>query len=95
MIPYRYVAVGWRHNHSDEPICLYSELDAAGWEKRKVEQFKEGRYQYADATTNVGSTRLGDAPVPSIAEIAKDPQFTPKEITKAAFEAVWAEAKRP
>ncbi len=30
-----YLRVGWKHQHPDEPVILYSELDAERWEVRK------------------------------------------------------------
>lgn len=94
MSTFRYLAVDWRHNHADEPIRLFSEIDSAGWEKRKVEEFRDGRRCYADAVARTGNTRLGEAAIPSIAEIAKDPQFTPREISKEEFDRMWFQAKR-
>jgi len=89
----RYIAVDWKHDHADEPVRLFSELDSAGWEKRKVEEFSGGRKFRADVTTRSGATRLGKEVIPSIDEIAKDPQFSPREIAKEEFERVWFEAK--
>jgi hypothetical protein len=92
MSSFRYIAVVWKHDHADEPVRLFSELDSAGWEKRKVEEFSGGRKVRADATTRSGVTRLGKEVVPSVDEIAKDPQFSPREIAKVEFERVWLEA---
>ena len=84
-----YIMVRWLHNLKDEPVMLYSELDSAGREVRKVEVFRDGSCGYADAGEQRGSTRLGIVPVPDIAEIAKNPEFEPKLITKDEFEQVW------
>jgi hypothetical protein len=92
MTSLRYLAVDWRHDHADEPVRLFSEVDLEGWEKRKVEEFRSGRKVRADTTTRSGSTRLGEDVIPSIDEIAKDPQFSPREIAKDEFERVWLEA---
>jgi hypothetical protein len=32
-----YIKVFWKHQHRDEPVELYSELDDGRWEVRKVE----------------------------------------------------------
>ena len=93
MSSFRYIAVDWRHTFPNEPVRLFSELDAAGWEIRKVERFGDGRSCYADDATHSGSTRLGKEPLPDVSEIAKDPQFSPVEITKEEFEQVWHEAR--
>ena len=93
MKSFRYIAVDWQHDHADEPVRLFSEVDSSGWEKRKVEEFRDGRKLHADATTRSGDTRLGEKAIPSILEISKDPQFLPREISKEEFERVWIEAK--
>ena len=86
----KYVRVGWRHQHPDEPVILYSELDDNRIEVRKVEVFRDGRCGYASAERASGGTKLGIVAVPELSEIAADPQFEPVEITRDEFEAVWA-----
>ena len=88
-----YIKVTWTHSRADEPFLLYSELDEGRWEVRKVEVFADGHSGYASSTESVGSSRLGDVPVPPMAEIAADSQFKPVEITKQEFEEVWARRK--
>jgi hypothetical protein len=85
-----YIKVNWIHSHADEPVLLYSELDGDRWEKRKVEVFADGHCGFASPTESCGSTRLGEEPIPPLAEIASDSQFKPVEITKQEFEEVWA-----
>ena len=91
----RYFRVYWSHEHPDEPIELYSELDEAGWETRKVEVFRNGTIGFASNSEASGSTVLGEAPVPSLEEIASDPQFRPTQITKEEFERLWARRRSP
>ena len=93
MTSFRYIAVDWMHDYADEPVRLYSEVDAADWEKRKVEEFRGGQKSRADASTRGGGTRLGEAVIPSVAEIATDPQFLPRDISRDEFERIWLEAK--
>jgi hypothetical protein len=88
-----YICVKWKHSCPDDPVWLYSEIDIDGWETRKVEIFADGRYGYASATESSGGTRLGEAPIPLLTEIAHDPQFEPAEITKDKFEEVWERRK--
>jgi hypothetical protein len=88
-----YICVKWIHSSPDEPVWLYSEIDADRWEKRKVEIFADGTYGYASAAESGGETRLGQVPVPPLTEIANDPQFEPSEITKEKFEEVWQRRK--
>jgi hypothetical protein len=85
-----YIKVKWIHPHSNEPVWLYSELDDSRWETRKVEVYADGHYGFASSIESSGSTRLGDAPIPVLAEIASNPEFEPLEITKEEFEEVWA-----
>lgn len=86
----KYIKVTWIHSHPNEPVFLYSELDESRFEQRKVEIFADGRWGYASSSESLGTTRLGEAPVPSLAEIAADPQFSSEEISKEEFEAVLA-----
>ncbi len=86
----KYVRVGWKHQHPDEPVILYSELDEARCERRKVEVFRNGPCGYASAEGSSGQTRLGKVRLPELCEIGMDQQFEPAEITQEEFEAVWA-----
>ena len=88
-----YVKVKWLHEVEDTPILLYSELDHNRYEVRKVEAYSDGRLDYADQESNSGHTKLGIEPIPSIDDIAKDPQFIPENITKKDFDEVWTLAR--
>src|SRR5262245_38184841 len=90
-----YIKVEWIHAFVDEPVLLYSEVDAHGWEIRKVEVFADGRVGYASATERAQSTmtELSLEPLPPLDEIASDPQFRPIAITKKEFEEVWFQRK--
>jgi hypothetical protein len=76
-------------------VLLYSELDDDRWEIRKVEIFADGTCGWAGSNEANGPTRLGEAPVPSVAKIAADPEFDPVEIERGEFEEVWARRRRP
>ena len=82
----------WEHDLQDEPVALYSECDDAGWEVRKVEVFRDGRFGHASRLEARGGSLLGELPSPSVAEIAAHREFRPSEITQADFEKVWAAA---
>ena len=84
-----YFVCRWLHDHPDEPVDLYSELDADRYELRKVYVFKDGRGEIAGPGIETGSTFLSPEPCPPIEEIAADPQFAPRLISEAEFEAVW------
>jgi hypothetical protein len=87
-----YIRVNWVHSFPDEPRVLYSEIDDERWETRKVEEFREGRLGFAAAEMSAEGTKLGEEPIPALAEIGSDPQFQPVEITRAEFEAIWQKA---
>jgi hypothetical protein len=91
----RYQRVHWRHEFDDEPVVLYSEISDDGVETRKVEQYRDGRMDYADADHSTGSTLLSEKAMPELVEIASQPEFTPAAITPEEFEAVWGQATRP
>jgi hypothetical protein len=85
----KYIKVKWIHNYENEPIWLYSELDDNSWETRKVEIFPDGTAGFASQNECVGTTRLAITPLPSLMEIALDPQFYPVIISHQDFEDVW------
>ena len=89
MANYSYIRVRWQHEHPDEPVDLWSELNAERFETRKLEIFRDGRIGYASADEECGGTHLGESAVPSINEIGSDIQFQPEEVSKAAFEELW------
>ena len=88
----RYQRVRWHHDFDDEPVILYSEVTDEGIETRKVDEYRDGRLEYADATRSIGTTFLSEKVMPSIQEIAKQAEFQPGEITKEEFEEVWRKA---
>lgn len=92
MTEYSYIHVRWLHSYPDDPIDLWSELDAEREEVRKVEIWFGGRVDYASDAEGVGGTRLGELPVPPLNEINLDPQCQAKAIAKADFERCWIEA---
>lgn len=87
----RYLRVQWHHDLDDEPLLILSEIDA-GMEVRKVEVFRDGHSDFADETTETGSTRLSEKLMPSLDEIASQDEFTPDEIEADAFEIAWRQA---
>jgi len=79
----------WIHDHPDEPVDLYSELDADRYELRKVYVFKDGHGEAAGRGIEMGTTWLSPEPCPPLAEIAAQAGFEPRETTREEFEAVW------
>ncbi len=91
--PLRYVFVDWLHTAPDEPVHLYYELDADRYERRKVEEYRDGTLHTADASHGQGSTFLAWEPHPTLVEITEDPQFRVREVTVQEFEWVWSRAR--
>jgi hypothetical protein len=87
-----YIKVGWLHSFPNDPVFLYSELDADRWEVRKVEVYADGRMEYAGRGKAVGGAKLGKVPVPPLEEIANHPEFKPELISEIEFEAIWSKA---
>lgn len=87
----RYLLVRWNHSSDSYPVLLYSELDEERNEVRKVEVYRDGRKGYASREGASGGTRLGQEPLPPLAEIAAESEFEPAEVTPEEFERVWAE----
>ncbi len=91
--PTRFQVIYCDHDLPDQPTVLYSEIGVDGFELRKIEEYQSGRQDLAGPGLQRGMTRLGDGPVPPIAEIVSDSQFRGHSITRAEFEAVWNAAK--
>lgn len=84
-----YLHVSWVHDLEDEPIIIYSEIDNLRIENRKVEVYIDDSFGLASKEIEFGGTKLSSEPYPLIEEIAADPQFLPKEISKEGFEEIW------
>ena len=87
-----FIRVNWKHELASEPTIIYSEVDDGGWELRKVEVFANGATGYASKSKSAGGAGLSKEPLPSLKEIAADPQFEPTAISSDEFEQVWKAA---
>ncbi len=86
----KYIRLKWNHSNPDEPVWIFSELDANGKEVRKIECFRNGFCDVATATGSSGTASLMTLPLPDLKTLARrDPEFEPQEITKDQFEEVW------
>lgn len=85
----RHIRVLWNHSSAKDPVELWSELDAGRNEVRKIEIWADGRVGYAFGRVEVGGTRLGEASIPQLDNIAGDPQFEPEAISQSDFEKQW------
>lgn len=88
----RYQRVEWHHGFDEEPIVIYSEVDANGFEKRKVEQFRDGTSTFADELKAAGSTWLSELALPSLEEINEQSEFKAEAIEASTFETAWRSA---
>ena len=93
-IPLHYVSVEWLHEILNEPVRLYYELDPGRCERRKVEVYRDGTLQAADASQGHGTTFLAWEPHPPQAKIEADPQFRVCKITAQEFDVIWNRAKQ-
>jgi hypothetical protein len=75
----------------DDPTVLISELNETNFETRKIEIYPDGRRSHACEDSASGDTQLSIEPLPAIEEIASDPQFEVREISKEEFEKAWSE----
>ena len=91
----QYLKAHWVHSNPDDPIWLYSELDADRWEMRKVEIFADGQIGFASASEQTAGTRLGDHPVPLLAELNATGDFEASVIDNTEFEQVWSTRMQP
>lgn len=88
----RYQKVIWRHELGDEPVALYSEIDATGAELRKVDEYRDGRLDVADHASETGTTQLSVSEMPSLDEINQQSEFSAQQIDAATFERIWITA---
>ena len=86
----KYIRLKWNHSNPDEPVWIFSELDSRGKEIRKIECFRNGFCDIAAATGSSGTARLMTLPLPDLEALAaRDPEFSPREISQSEFEEVW------
>lgn len=85
----KYICVRWIHSLPREPVALFSELDNARYEVRKLE-ISAMVPLVERLRTRVGQNVLGELPVPSLDTINSDSQFQAEEITQSEFEAAWS-----
>ncbi|MFE4195611.1 DUF6881 domain-containing protein [Paenarthrobacter sp. NPDC056912] len=86
-----FIRVYWHHDFEDEPVILVSEI-VDRVETRKVEVYRNGRMDYSDGSLATGTTRLSEVLMPSVAEIADHPEFSPEVIDAKGFEDIWNQA---
>lgn len=85
-----HLRVHWHHEFPEEPVELYSEIGEDGYELRKVQVFRDGRLERADADSETPLTGLAEVPVGSVEEIGAKNEFSPDVITRSEFERMWS-----
>ncbi len=87
----KYYDLNWQHDNDDDPIRFVSEIGAAGYEKRKLEFFRDGSVGYASEIESSGTTMLGVNRFPRLEDILAQPDFSGTEISAAQFDDLWRE----
>lgn len=85
----KYIRLKWNHTNPDEPVYIFSELDDTGKEVRKIECFRNGFCDIANADASSGTAKLTTLPLPDLKTLTRDPEFKGTEITQDEFEQVW------
>jgi hypothetical protein len=85
----KYIRLKWNHTNPDEPVYIFSELDDKGKEIRKIECFRNGFCDVANAEVRSGTASLTTLPLPPLAVLTRDPEFKGVEIPREEFEDVW------
>ncbi len=88
----RYSRLQWNHLSPNEPIEVLSEYDDNGWERRKVEAFRDGSVRFASGTDSIGGSKLSLIPRPPDEEVVAEPEFRVFEISTEEFERAWDQA---
>ncbi|MGW9044560.1 DUF6881 domain-containing protein [Streptomyces lydicus] len=88
----QYWKVSWQHDFKAEPVTLFSEIGEDGYERRKVQEYREGRLLRTDGSDETAEIGLSEIPVGGIDDVAAQPEFSAFVITEGDFEAVWAAA---
>jgi hypothetical protein len=90
----QYSRLQWNHSSPTEPIEILSEYDDDGWERRKVEVFRNGAIGFASSTESVGGSELSLIQRPRDEEVVAEPEFRVLAVTKEEFERAWAQAHK-
>ncbi len=90
----RYSRLQWNHSSPSEPIEILSEYDENGWERRKVEVFRDGSVRFASGTESVGGSKLSLIARPADEEVVDEPEFRVFELAEEEFERAWDRARK-
>ena len=92
----KYVLAEWDHELDDEPYRIYSELDEARRETRRVEFYRNGvTFSYGAERGNEGA--LAPEPFPEDLRDLRPPEeegeLTAREISPGLFYEIWNQAQ--
>ena len=87
----KYIDIYWHNDSQDEPYRLVSEIGADGYEKRKLEFFRNGNIGYATGIETSNTTMLAINKIPALEAIISQPDFSGEEISRDQFERLWDE----
>ena len=90
----RYSRLQWTHSSMTEPVEILSEHDEQGWERRKIEVFRDGSMGFASSSESVRGSKLSVIPCPPDEEVLDEPEFRIFEMAKAEFERAWDKARK-
>ncbi|MFY0256070.1 DUF6881 domain-containing protein [Chitinophaga sp. 30R24] len=87
----QYLKISWCHPFEDEPVYLYSEINAKRFENRKIEIYSDGSFGIASSYFHFGGTALSDLEMPDLEDISEEAELIPELISQAEFERIWNE----
>ncbi|GAA4531135.1 DUF6881 domain-containing protein [Amycolatopsis samaneae] len=88
-----FLRVEWRHDFEVEPVETFGEIGEDGYEIRRVEVYRDGRMDWADAVRETDRVFLAEAPMPPLEEINAQAEFSAATMERADFEAMWERAR--
>ena len=85
MEQFEYIRWYWRYTDDETPVVLFYEVDLANdrYAARMTEVFPD---RSAEPVTELGFAFVTEAPVPTVDEINRDPDFFAELISKEVFE---------
>ncbi|WP_253915898.1 hypothetical protein [Streptomyces sp. NRRL S-31] len=83
----------WLHDFESEPTGFYSEIGDDGYEVRKVQRYRDGRQLRADSSHETAEIGLSEIPVGHIEDVANQPEFAARLISREEFEQAWNSAE--
>lgn len=92
----KYVLAEWDHDLDDEPYLVYSELDGARRETRRVEFYRNGiTFSYGGERGNEGALRPDPFPedLRDLEAPEGEGEFSAREIPPSLFYEIWNQAQ--